>query len=246
MRSVTAVFLAFFGAAAAPAAEGTATPVDVHFTSRSTAVDGTAIKAAAKARQSEAARKAKELEQACTAEYGKDQGKWPSDKRAELGSLRLEARGDEGAAIEADYASAPPKKLADSARDMAKGAGAFSGGLLRVAENADQADLVVEVTGRDSSKSEIGMPFDDQFGLMVRLGAGGKLAPGRLRGAVVHWPEDEERDEVIVNELHAYSDDEPYWLLQFLGGGGWGHLAIRTDEILADFVRTNGSVFAGR
>lgn len=246
MRSVTAAFLASLGTFAAPAAAGSARPVDVHFTSRATAVDGAALKAAAKARQAEAARKAKELERAHAAEYGKDQGKWPRDKRAELAALRSEARGDEGAEIEANYAGAPPEKLADSARDLARGAGAYSNGLLRAVDSPDQADLVVEVTGRHSSKSEFGMAFDDQFGFMLRLGAGGRLAPGRLRGAVVRWPEDEEQDPVIVNEMHGYSDDEPYWLLQVMGGATWRELANRTDAILADFVQANGALFGGR
>lgn len=244
MLSVIAASLAFLGAAALPAAGGSARPVDIHFTSRATVVDGAALKAAAKARQAEAARKAKELERAYTAEYGKDQGKWPRDKRAELSGLRSEARADEGAEIEADYASAHPEKLADSARDLAKGAGTHNSGRLRVVDHPDQADLVVEVTGRRSSKSEFGMAFDDQFGFMLRLGAGGKLAPGRLRGAVVRWPEDEEQDPVIVNEMHGYSDDEPYWLLQVMGGASWRELANRTDAILADFVLANGSLFA--
>jgi hypothetical protein len=209
-------------------------------------VDGNAMKAAAKARQAEAARKAKELEQAYKAEFGKDRGKWPRDRRAELSALKAEAREDEGAEIEADYASAPPGKLADSARDLARGAGAFSSGLLRVVDHPDQADLVVEVTGRHSSKSEFGMAFDDRFGFMLRLSAGGKLAAGRLKGAVVRWPEDEEQDPVIVNEMHGYSDDEPYWLLQVMGGSTWRELANHTDAILADFVRANGGLFAGR
>ena len=113
-------------------------------------------------------------------------------------------------------------------------------------ERADLADLVVEVTGRHSSKSEFWIAFDDQFGFILRLSAGGKLAEGRLHGVVVRWPEDEEQDIVVVNELHGYRDDEPYWLLQIQGGGSWGGLANRTDGILADFVRTNGSLFAGR
>ena len=175
MRSVSGLglglILALLGATGVTAAEETARPVDIHFTSRATVVDGAAIKAAAKARQSEAARKAKELEQAYTAQYGKDQGLWPNDKRAELSALMAKAREDEGAAIQADYASAPPKTLADSARDLAKGAGTFGSGLLRVVERADQADLVVEGTGRHSSKSEFWFDSDDQFGFILRLGA---------------------------------------------------------------------------
>lgn len=246
MRIASGLILALLGAAAAWAAERPARPVDIHFTSRTTIVNVAEMKAAAKARQAEAARKAKELEQAHTAQYGKDQGKWPRGKRAEVGALRAEAREDEGAAIEAEYAAASPKQLADSARDLAKGAGPYGKGLLRVAESADQAHLVVEVTGRHSSKSELGPPSDDQFGFMLRVSAGGKLAAGRLHGAVARWPTEGERDDVVVNELHGYSNDEPYWRLQIMAGIRWGNLANLTDEILADFVGINGSVFAAK
>jgi len=94
---------------------------------------------------------------------------------------------------------------------------------------ADLADLVVEVTGRHSSKSEFWIAFDDQFGFILRLSAGGKLAEGRLHGVVVRWPEDEEQDIVVVNELHGYRDDEPYWLLQIQGGLGGPRQPDRRD-----------------
>jgi hypothetical protein len=246
MRSARGLILTLLGATAASAAEQPARPVDIHFTSRTTIVNGAEMKAAAKARQAEAARKAKELEQAYTAQYGKDHRKWPFAKRAEVSALGAEARPDEGAAIEAEYAAASPKELADSARDLAKAAGPYGKRLLRAVESADQADLVVEVTGRHSSKSESGQAFADQFGFMLRVSAGGKLAAGRLHGAVARWPAEEERDDVVVNELHGYSDDEPYWRLQIMGGQRWVNLATLTDEVLADFVRTNGSLFAGK
>lgn len=243
MRSVTAAFLALVGASAA---ESPARPADIYFTSRATVVDEAAMKAAAKARQAEAARKAKELEQAYTAQYGKNQGQWPSDKRAELSALRAGAKQKQAAEIESDYASASLQTLADSARDLSKGAEPFGGGLLRVVGRAEEADLVVEVMGQHSSKSEFGIAYDNQFGFILRLSAGGKLAEGRLHGAVVRWPEDEEQNIVVVKELHGYSDAEPYWLLRIRGGGGFGQLANWSIGILADFVRLNGSLFAGR
>ena len=103
MCSASGLILALLGAAAAPAAEPPARPVDIHFTSRSTIVNGADMTAAAKARQAEAARKARELEQAYTAQHGKDQRKWPSGKRAELGALKAEATPN-GADVEAEYA----------------------------------------------------------------------------------------------------------------------------------------------
>jgi hypothetical protein len=245
MHRAIGSMLALAAAAAAPLA-GSGPGAGVHFTSRATVVDRAAMKAASKARKAEATRKAKELEKAYSAQYGKDDDKWPREKRAEVSALRRAAADEEGGDIEADYAGAPPEKLADSARDLSRGAGGASRGLLRVAPSADQADLVVEVTGRHSSKSEFGMAFDDQFGFVLRLGAGGKLAPGRLCGAATRWPDDEESDPVVVNELHACSVEEPYWLLQFQGGSTWRDLASRTDAILAEFVQANGSLFSGK
>ena len=100
--------------------------------------------------------RAKELEQAYTAQHGKDHRKWPFGKRAELSALKAEARPN-GADVEAEYAAASPKDLADSARDLAKGAGPYGRRLLRAVESADQAELIVEVTGRHASRSEFRM-----------------------------------------------------------------------------------------
>ena len=63
---------------------------------------------------------------------------------------------------------------------------------------------------------------------------------------MARWPAEGEREDVVVNELHSYRDDEPYWRLQVMAGIRWGNLASLTDEILADFVLLNGKLFTGK
>jgi len=220
---------------AATAVDEPTRPIDIHFAPRTSPRESSASR---KARQAEADRKAKDLEKQLKAQYGKDEFEWPPEKRMEL----LKAQGA-GLDTMGEYDKATPKDVSDSIQDLTGAATGKPGdGLLHPVASPQEADLVVEVMGRRSEKAEPMVGLAAKYGLLLRVGPGGKLDPARLDNVKVFWLDS--WGPASVNEVHRYSSQEPYWTLEILATVRWTEAANQAASLLADFVRKSPRLFS--
>jgi hypothetical protein len=229
--------LAMASCLACPVAADVTPPVAVHFTSRTAAQDGAAMKKAALAARDELGRKYEALYKSYAERFGADQAKWPPDKQKEIRTL-FDTASDQGPEFEAEYASATPQELAESAKQLSELTAELRGDLVRVVDRPDLAELVVEVTGRRGWRSDIEVTENDRHGLVVKLSAGGKLAPGRLRdgGRGYRWPDDPSGQDVI-RETHRFSPREPFWQIQVESRShNYTGVVSGSMVVIADFI----------
>lgn len=254
MRSIAwAVGLLFLGTPALRAAEGKT--VRVHVFGRAAEAVAKAEKKArekeADAERKRAERARKDLEKALQAKHGKRIDQWPEEARRESeAAWRTELR----AALAHSETKLEENDLVDSASDLAKALADEVKKSPRVAlsDSADAADLTVEVVSRAARSSFpaaawllylkvtpvrwpgaaafAGTPFEQVKTRQEYLGQ--ILANQNLRGAVA--------------TVHAYTEAEPYWIVQVVQQGtSWKHVAWTAAEVLAAFSSDLAEVESG-
>jgi hypothetical protein len=191
------------------------------------------------------ARKAKENE--IKAKYGKKKEQWPPEKQEEYFAV------EEAAALaEADYEyrTIEIKGINDSVQDVVEsiqGKGMLAGRKERVtlAPSAAEADLVVEIRARRSSKTLPTQFKPDRCYLLFSLGPGGKLDPERFaRVPATYRPG---KFGYPVWRLTSPKPETPYFLFESYNGGetsiGCHGDAANTASVAIDkFIQDNGAL----
>lgn len=229
-----------FLAAALAAAQ---VPLSVHVTASTEVpkVDSANRKSVEKAleekiRAAHEARKAAEKE--IKAQHGKKKESWPAEQQEAFQAL------DDGVA-QAEAALAylylDPKGLADSAQDIRE---SLAGkGLVSVKEYAkhvddpQQADIVVEVVGRRSSKSRYDLIRDDQYYVAFKIKGGPNFDASRLAKVPAKYTGSGFGHRSV--KLHTWSADEPWITLEAFQNARWANVGNAAAAILNDFMKDN-------
>lgn len=230
--------------AAALASAQAQVPVKVHVTSITEVpkIDRSNRKAMqkeleAKARAAYEARKAAEKE--LKAQFGKKKEAWPAEKQEAYRALEDdEAEADAALA----YLEVDPKGLADSAQDIRESlAGKGIVGVKEYAQHVDdpqQADLIVEVVGRRSARTNPEMLFDNRHWVAFKIKAApnfdasrlGKVPPKYAGGGLIRHS----------TKLHTWSAEEPYITLEvYQEGGRWSAIGNVVADTLNTFMKDN-------
>lgn len=141
-----------------------------------------------KARAAYDAMKAAEKE--IKAQHGKKKEAWPKEKQEAFQELE-DDRAEAEAALA--YLDISPKGLSDSVQDIRESlAGKGTAGVkeyAKVVDSPDLADIVVEVVGRRSAKSDPGLLRDNEYYVAMKISAGPRFDAARL-GKIpsnIHW-----------------------------------------------------------
>lgn len=197
----------------------------------------------AKARATYDARKAAEKE--IKAQHGKKKDAWPPEKQAAFQELEDDQAEAEAALA---YLDISPQGLSDSAQDIRESlAGKGTAGVKEYAKyvNAPElADIVVEVVGRRSSKSDYTLPRDDQYYVAFKITGGpnfdatrlGKVPPKYTGGGFG-------RRSV---KIHTWSADEPYITLEAFEKMRWANVGNVASAVINTFLKDNYAALTGK
>ena len=185
----------------------------------------------------EAADKArKETEKKLKDQFGKKREQWPAEQQDTLINAEEEAY---KAAAAYHYLKLDPKAISDSTEDIKKklaGKGMLSAQKKHVMQvaSAEEADLVVEVVGRRSSKTLPTYLRADNYWVCFSIAAGGKLDAGRLAGIPRNWRKPKWTSQAW--KLHSYTAEEPYWKFEAYHSERWSDVADVASQLIDDFV----------
>jgi hypothetical protein len=169
--------------------------------------------------------------------YGKKLETWPEAERAaylerEEAALRLES--------EIGWLEIDERDIPDSLEDL-RGAVAGKGltqrkKILREVATPAEAHLVVEVIGR--RELEAGQKW---YRVAFKASLGGQVDPAR-RGSR-YWAK-ALRD--APRELHAFTREEPYWIVETANVGRWFNAANDAAKAVERFVKENHDALCGQ
>lgn len=194
----------------------------------------------------EAADKArKELEKKLKDQLGKKREQWPAEQQDQLINAEEEAY---KAAAAYHYLKLDPKAINDSSEDIKKklaGKGMMSAQKKHVVQVAspEEADLVVEVVGRRSSKTLPTYLRPDNYWVCFTIAAGGKLDPARLGSIPRNWRK--QKWTSTAWKLHSYSAEEPYWTFEAYHSERWSDVADVASQLIDDFVEDHYAALTG-
>lgn len=138
------------------------------------------------------------------------------------------------ASLEYLYGTNQQKDVDDSVADLKK----YLGGkkILQQVESAEEADFVIEVIGR-AQREVIGRAQRKNSHLYARVSPGGKMDAALLVEQDLEWLPT--RTGPVI-EIHSYTEEEPFWEVEFEGDGIlWGFASKRGAGVIDKFVKDN-------
>jgi hypothetical protein len=184
----------------------------------------------------------KDLEKTLKAKYGDKRGKWP--KEAEDAYTEAE---EAVAAANADWIyRTKQEKLGDSVADINRavaGEGVGRKENVLVVPSRNDAQLVVEVTGRRSGKSALAGLKDDEFWIIFNVKAGPKLSADRF--AAVPRDYRLQRLRYSVSRLAAARPESPQWRFEAYNVQQWFHAGNAVSILIEDFIAKNYDAMMG-
>lgn len=181
----------------------------------------------AKAKTAEKA--TKELEKQLKKQHGKKRERWPADAQEQLEEVERESA---SASHERDYGFNQQKDIDDSVMDLEK----YLGGkkIWKQVESAEEADFVIEVLGRTLRKNSY--PYASSH-LYARVSPGSKMDAALLVEQDLEWLKTRTGR---VYELHVYTEEEPFWEVEFEGDGIlWGFASKSAAGVIDKFAKDN-------
>ena len=187
----------------------------------------------------------KAAEKEMKAQYGKKKEAWPPEKQEAFQVLE-----DDDAEAEAAlaYLDITPKGLSDSAQDIRESlAGKGLAGAKEYAKyvNAPElADIIVEVVGRRSSKSDPTMLRDNQYYIAFKIKAGPEFDAARLGKVPPKYTGGGFGRRSV--KLHTWSAAEPYITLEAYSEMRWANVGNTASAIINTFLKDNYAALTGK
>ena len=186
----------------------------------------------------------KDLEKTLKAQHGGNRGKWPKEA-ADAYREAEEAVADANANW---IYRRHQEKLADSVPDIKRavaGVGVGAKENVLIVPTLDEAQLVVEVTGRRSGKTAFSLAGtdkdnnqkDDEFWIAFTIKAGPKLSAERF--AAVPRDYRLERVRYRVDRLAAARPESPEWRFEAYNVQSWFHAGNAVAILIEDFIAKN-------
>ena len=190
----------------------------------------------------------KDLEKTLKAQHGGSRGKWPKEAQDAYTEAE-EAVADANA--EWVYRR-HQEKLADSVDDIKRavaGTGVGAKENVLIVQSRDDAQLVVEVTGRRSGKTGLALAGptkadkDDEFWIVFVIKAGPKLSADRF--AAVPHDYRLRRVRYNVERLAAAGPESPQWRFEAYNVQSWFHAGNAVAILIEDFIAKNYDALTG-
>ena len=189
------------------------------------------------------ARKAAEKE--LKAQFGKKKDAWPAEKQAAY--QELEDNEAEASAALA-YLDISPKGLSDSAQDIRESlAGKGMAGVkeyVKYVNDAELADIVVEVVGRRSSKSDYTLLRDDDYFVAFKIKGGPNFDAARLGKVPPKYTGGGFGRRSV--KIHTWSAEEPYITLEAYEKMRWSSVGNAASAIINTFLKDNYAALTGK
>ena len=196
------------------------------------------------ARTSAAIQARKDLEKTLKAQHGGKRDKWPADANE-----ALEEAEEAVAASNADWVYRTKQAgLANSVEDIKRAVAGYGVGTKEnvvVVQSLNEAQLVVEVTGRRSGKTafalagqdKAGQDKDDEFWITFLVKAGPKLSADRFAAV----PRDYQLRRVRYNvaRLATARPESPQWRFEAYNVQSWFHAGNAVAILIEDFIAKN-------
>jgi hypothetical protein len=197
----------------------------------------------AKWRAAHDTRKAAEKE--LKAQHGKKKDAWPPETQA----VYLELEDDEAEAEAAlAYLDVNPKGLSDSAQDIRESlAGKGMAGAKEYAKyvnDAELADIIVEVVGRRSTKSDPTLLRDNQYYVAFKIKGGPNFDASRLGKVPPKYTGGGFGRRSV--KIHTWSAEEPYITLEAFEMMRWASVGNTASAIINTFLKDNYAALTGK
>jgi hypothetical protein len=161
----------------------------------------------------------------------------------------LELQDDEAAAeAELDYLDIGPNGSSDSAQDIRESlAGMGTAGAKAYMKHVNDpklADIVVEVVGRRSNKSDPTLQRDNQYYVAFKIRGGPKFDASRLGKVPQKYTGGGLGRRTVT--LHSWSAKEPYITLEASEMMRWGNAGNAAAAIINAFLKDNYAALTGK
>jgi hypothetical protein len=181
----------------------------------------------------------KALEAQLRAQYGKDVKNWPADKQAMISDA---ANRYNLAQSRLTYANVKIKDIEGSAKDVkenigGKGILSRKKKFLELAESREEADLVVEIVGRQGAPAFM---RGDRF-ICFDIITGPNLDAATLGKIPLEWPASKYSDRCW--RVHWYQPDAPFLRLEVKDVERWYDVADWLTEVVKNLAETYYDVF---
>jgi hypothetical protein len=190
-------------------------------------------------------RAAQDARKAAEKEIKAQHGKTSPEKQAAY----LELQDDEAAAeATLAYLDVSPNGLSDSAQDiresLAGKATAGAKGHVKYVNDPKLADIVVEVVGRRSNKSDPTVLRDDQYHVAFKIRAGPNFDASRLGKVPPKYTGDGSGRRSVT--IHSWSAKEPYVTLEASDTMRWASAGNAAAAIINTFLKDNYAALTGK
>lgn len=186
-----------------------------------------------KVKEAEQARK--DLEKQLKKQYGKKREGWPVENQEEYRRAEV---AEVMARFELEYLGGTQQEVYDSVEDIFRaieGKGiAREKKLIQRVETQEQAHLVVEILGRREKYKSL---------LVKDCIIAIKISPGEaLRSAPLADISPEKGFGREVRMVHAFREEEPYWIIECVDTGRWSNAANAVAGTINAFIKDNQTV----
>jgi hypothetical protein len=170
--------------------------------------------------------------------YGKKEKEWPEESRRALRLAAERAASVDGERRFLRWDAAYADSVADINEVLAKSK------RLQPAASPKEADLVIEVLNRKT--------FPPRHHVLCRIVLGDRV--GKKQGEALAWqpgmwPEQQPHEAMptmaVIEALHSWQKEEPWWILHLSAVGTWKELAWTVVYSLEKFLKDHGQPLTG-